>query len=232
MRLEKGGVVLSLEGTWMEISNRYGVQEYGDVAVNEGDVPADFGEKRLERFIREHSVCEKETPARIKRVALDPKKRILIQIQAVKASGEDYWVIQEYDNQLVFMRENLTVCCYRQDVLEQIRKKYDIQSCLRAEVYRDSLGDCTNSGISATRDSLYILGCNGPLEAGDLRECVKIERRELLGSEYLSAKPVYFPDRWYMAGGNFLYTSDSRFREYTGSNYPVPIHDRYEGGMN
>lgn len=229
MRLEKGGVVLSLEGTWMEISNRYGVQEYGDVAVNEGDIPADFGEKRLERFIRAHSVCEKETPTCIKRVAFDLKKRIFIQLQAVKASGEDYWMIQEYDNQLMFVKEDLTVCQYRQDVLEQMRKKYDIQRCLRAEVYRDSLGDCTNRGISATRDSLYILGCDGPLEPGDLRECVKIEHRRVMGSEYLSAKPVYFPDRWYMAGGNFLYTSDSRYREHTGISYPVSIHDRYEG---
>ena len=27
------------------------------------------------------------------------------------------------------------------------------------------------------------------------------------------------------AGGNFLYTSDCRFKEITGIEYPVPIHD-------
>ena len=229
MRLEKGGVVLDLEGTWMEISNRYGVQESGDVAVNEGDIPADFGEKRLERFIREHSVCEKESPTCIKRVAFDPEKGSFIQLQAVKTSWKDSWMVQEYDDQLVFMREDLTFCQYRQDVLEQMRKKYGIQSCLRARVYRTDSRDCTNCGISARRTSLYILGCEGPLEPEDIRECVRIESRKVAGCEYRHARPVYFPNRWYMAGGNFLYTSDSRYGEYTGIRYPLPIHDRYEG---
>ena len=39
MRIEKEGFVLNLEGTWCEISNKYGVQEHGDVAVNEEDIP-------------------------------------------------------------------------------------------------------------------------------------------------------------------------------------------------
>ena len=30
MRIEKEGFVLNLEGTWCEISNKYGVQEHGD----------------------------------------------------------------------------------------------------------------------------------------------------------------------------------------------------------
>lgn len=34
---------------------------------------------------------------------------------------------------------------------------------------------------------------------------------------------------WYMAGGNILYTSDSRFKQITGISYPIAIHDRYEG---
>ena len=29
-----------------------------------------------------------------------------------------------------------------------------------------------------------------------------------------------------MFGGNYLKTSDSRFKDLTGISYPVPVHDR------
>lgn len=31
-----------------------------------------------------------------------------------------------------------------------------------------------------------------------------------------------------MFGGNFLKTSDSRFKDIAGIRYPVPVHDRTE----
>lgn len=40
-----------LEGTWMEISNKYGMLESGDVAVDPEDVPEGYAEKALEDFI-------------------------------------------------------------------------------------------------------------------------------------------------------------------------------------
>ena len=54
MRIEKEGFVLNLEGTWCEISNKYGVQEHGDVAVNEEDIPEGYAEKKLDQFIGTH----------------------------------------------------------------------------------------------------------------------------------------------------------------------------------
>lgn len=69
----------------------------------------------------------------------------------------------------------------------------------------------------------------GPFEPEDIRQCVYIERREVMGKEYIDCKPAYCRKRWYMMGGNFLYTSDSRFKEITGISYPIAIHDRYEG---
>lgn len=121
-------------------------------------------------------------------------------------------------------------CKYKDETLDWMRTNFDIESGLTAEVYRSGLGDCTNGGISAHRRDLYILGkTKGPFEPEDIRECVYIEWREVSGSEYIDCKPLYFRRRWYMMGGNFLYTSDSRFREITGSKYPIPIHDRYEG---
>ena len=56
MRIEKEGFVLNLEGTWCEISNKYGVQEHGDVAVNEEDIPEGYAEKKLDQFIGTHKV--------------------------------------------------------------------------------------------------------------------------------------------------------------------------------
>lgn len=77
---------------------------------------------------------------------------------------------------------------------------------------------------------LYVLAAQkGPFEPEDIRQCVYIERREIMGKEYIDCKPAYCRKRWYMMGGNFLYTSDSRFKEITGISYPIAIHDRYEG---
>lgn len=111
-----------------------------------------------------------------------------------------------------------------------MRSNYEVESCLTAEVYRNPLGDCTNDGISSYQRELYVLAAQkGPFEPEDIRQCVYIERREVMGKEYIDCKPAYCRKRWYMMGGNFLYTSDSRFKEITGISYPIAIHDRYEG---
>lgn len=101
---------------------------------------------------------------------------------------------------------------------------------LREELQASSLGDCTNNGISSYARELYILDTQkGPFEPDDIRQCVYIEKREVMGQEYVDCKPAYCRKRWYMAGGNILYTSDSRFKQITGISYPIAIHDRYEG---
>ena len=58
---------------------------------------------------------------------------------------------------------------------------------------------------------------------------VRIVRRNLFGREYIHAEP-YAPGT-YSAGGRFIYSCDSRFREI--NNYPISLHDRnmdLEGG--
>lgn len=83
--------------------------------------------------------------------------------------------------------------------------------------------------VSYARE-LYILDAQkGPFEPDDIRQCVYIEKREIMGQEYVDCKPAYCRKRWYMAGGNILYASDSRFKQITGISYPIAIHDRYEG---
>ena len=231
MRVEKDGYVLHLEGTWMEISNKYGVLESGDVAVDPEDVPEGYAEKALEDFISKHGVAKKSNPTCIKRVAFDSDSNEYIQLQAVLPAGGEHWIIQKFDNELVYMGTVWSGCRYQDEALEWMRTKFDIESCLMAGMYRDNrLGDCTNNGISAHASDLYILSeKKGPFEPEDIRQCVYVEWREGCGEQYIDCKPAYFPKRWYMAGGNFLYTSDSRFKEITKSKYPIPIHDRHEG---
>ena len=115
-----------------------------------------------------------------------------------------------------------------------------------AEVFRWSLGDCSNKGI--TSRSNKVLVCDGGT-IEELRELqvllrhnpkeirlseyvetpiVRIVRREIQGrGEYVHCQPIE-NDGWYMAGGTFAYTSDSRFKEITGVSYPISIHDRQE----
>lgn len=231
MRIEKNGFVLHLEGTWMEISNKYGVLEHGDVAINSEDVLEGYAEKKLDDFIRQHSVAEKSDSMCVKKVAFDLVSKEYIQLQAVLPVNGEYWLIQKYDNELVYMGEIWSGCKYREEMQTWMQRNFDIKSGFTAGVYRDSrLGDCTNDGISAHANQLYILADQkGPFEPEDIRQCVYIEWRDVCNRQYIDCKPVYFRKRWYMAGGNFLYTSDSRFKEITKSDYPIPIHDRYEG---
>ena len=98
---------------------------------------------------------------------------------------------------------------------------------LSCEVYRNDLGDCTNGGISSTHKSLIIDKTDGPFE-GDAANSVKIEVKNFNGYEYKYVVPVNQPEGMCgpMFGGNFIYSSDSRFAKI--SKYPLPIHDRFE----
>lgn len=231
MRAEKNGFVCHLEGTWCEISNKYGIVTYGDIEETDECITEDYVEKLLDDFIDRHSVHDNDkfNEFVIKRVAFDPESKEYLQLRAVRGDDE-YWTVQVYDSELVYMKERWSGCKYQDEALDWMRTNFDIVSGLEAEVYRSSTGDCTNGGISAECRNLYILTqTKGPFEPQDIRECVRVECKEVAGNQYIDCKPLYFRNRWYMMGGNFLYTSDSRFREITGSQYPVPIHDRYEG---
>lgn len=230
MRIEKEGFVLHLEGTWCEISNKYAVLESGDVAVNEEDIPAGFAEKKMDHYIETNKIRGYgKVDGCVKRVACDERTKEYIQLQAVKLDDDTY-MVQEFDNELVFMGELWSGCKYPDEVLDWMKSNYEIESCLTAEVYRSSLGDCTNNGVSSYARELYILDAQkGPFEPDDIRQCVYIEKREIMGQEYVDCKPAYCRKRRYMAGGNILYTSDSRFKQITGISYPIAIHDRYEG---
>ena len=97
-------------------------------------------------------------------------------------------------------------------------------------VYRDSLGDCTLNGVSSRYDCLKMIEeSEVPTWTGD-RDDVVVKINRILWGEpapYLVPLDLYEANKNaslpIMFGGNFGYTSDSRF----GSS-PIAIHDRCE----
>lgn len=96
-------------------------------------------------------------------------------------------------------------------------------------------GDCTNNGVTGLKrnaKNVFLLGIpDGNYEEADLvaRQkrgedivILKIVRRIIAGEPYVHAQP-YGDSRMYAAGGNFIYTSDSRFR--AACTYPISVHD-------
>jgi hypothetical protein len=103
-------------------------------------------------------------------------------------------------------------------------------------------GDCTCNGITSQKNSLTISnnyeddvdlivvdGTNGACnvlnpEDKTVRYVKAIPRKNIV--EIVDGE--YRLDSWLMMGGNYVSTSDSRYREITGIAYPVPVHDRIE----
>lgn len=112
---------------------------------------------------------------------------------------------------------------------------------LIVDVFRFGHGDFTNNGISSAAQSICLVNVEGPtnpkvssyvramLVPGNGAGYVKIVPAEL------QSDGTYGPVKdWCMMGGNFAYTSDSRFtaavKAITGQPCwgAVPIHDRIE----
>lgn len=94
-------------------------------------------------------------------------------------------------------------------------------------VYKSSLGDCTNGGISSKVDKITLCGDGIPeiFEASADAPPFRVVRRNLRDGEYLHVEPWERPTgSGWMFGGNICNTSDSRFP----NKYPLKIHDRQE----
>ena len=98
---------------------------------------------------------------------------------------------------------------------------------LTVEVYKNSFGDCTNNGVTNDALQTFVVPCeHGPI-SGDWAE--KMEYVILVpgkAGNRMHVKPEGV-GRHTMFGGNFVYSSDSRFGETYGRN-PVHVHDRIE----
>lgn len=106
---------------------------------------------------------------------------------------------------------------------------------IRASIYRHADGyDCTQDGVTSVKrgaQGVIVLGVEGPytdaeaLASGAI--VLRLVKRDF-GGEYVHVEPAGLPPgSQTMFGGNFVYTSDSRFRAVCP--YPIPVHDRIEG---
>jgi hypothetical protein len=109
---------------------------------------------------------------------------------------------------------------------------------IHVNVFRDSLGDCTNNGITSKHNSLTMFVDCSDQEALeyckenniDPNSCIILVRRMLWGERHDYAEPLIKPSGKVgpMMGGNFVYTCDSRMHDWAKSWLPIPVHDRYE----
>jgi len=115
---------------------------------------------------------------------------------------------------------------------------------LHVSVYRNAeIGDCTNGGISSQYNKLILIAEHVKLERVeqfcnkynyDINTCVQVYTRNLQGRNYVVVTPIHLHEnnskQWTMFGGNYIGTSDSRFKNITKNHegYPVAIHDRVE----
>ena len=106
-------------------------------------------------------------------------------------------------------------------------------------VYRDGSSnyDCTISGMTNNKtgvSKLCIINADGPFEPTNDAPAAMIEAGPFRSVRIVPTAPRWVGQGNRMFGGNFAYTSDSRFsaavKEITGVDCagPVAIHDRYE----
>lgn len=108
-------------------------------------------------------------------------------------------------------------------------------SYLSVEIYRPDGYDCTRNGVTSVARAtgkIFVVPCkdgNWTEEEVANRDrfiVLDIERRNI-GGEYVNLRPREAGKSWTMFGGNFAWTSDSRFRAVFSS--PLAVHDRIEG---
>lgn len=94
--------------------------------------------------------------------------------------------------------------------------------------------DCTLNGVTSKADNVTLYADRAAFEADEYRKpetALILVRRNIGGiGNYVHAEPATRPEgRHLMAGGNFVHTCDSRWKELVGHPYPISVHDRYEG---
>ena len=98
---------------------------------------------------------------------------------------------------------------------------------LLVNVLRSKGGGATNGGVSSKYDDLLLVGEGVPeiFDEDEAYPTVTLIKHQLHGEDrpYLSVKP-YSIEVHSMMGGNFIWSSDSRFP----SRQPIAIHDRVE----
>ena len=107
---------------------------------------------------------------------------------------------------------------------------------IEAHIYRDqTIGDCSNGGISSKFDRVLIPHPEGPVVIDESKpmpaNLCEVVRRMICGREHVHVQPhgTRVSGSCAMNGGCFVYSSDGRFDEAIGNGgYPVALHDRFE----
>lgn len=113
---------------------------------------------------------------------------------------------------------------------------------LSVNILRSDLGDCSNRGATSpvrSKDKIVVVFDEaidrGNYKLEDCKDddrfiCLKVVRRWVgTPNEYLHVEPMFDRPEGVagpMMGGNYITTSDSRFRDV--ARYPLPVHDRFE----
>lgn len=104
-------------------------------------------------------------------------------------------------------------------------------------VYRSIGGDCTMEGITSKHDMLTLVRDYTDEDLDELRQSEEAHKILLLEKRELFNKPLWLcipliekPNCHRMMGGNYVVTSDSRYKDFTPFKlgFPLPVHDRYE----
>lgn len=96
-------------------------------------------------------------------------------------------------------------------------------------VYRNTIGDCTNGGVTSQHGQFVLVGhgVEGPFEPNEGSPALHLHsfRGQLIAvPEQISSQLGTDHLKGWMFGGNFIYTSDSRFP----SDAPIKVFDRRE----
>lgn len=105
-------------------------------------------------------------------------------------------------------------------------------SGLYCNVYRASeFPDCTNNGITSRTSRIILIDetQSGPFVPDKDEIYLLLVQNDSKSKGYIYAEPRMNGEKindldYGMFGGNFVYSSDSRFP----SDYPIPVHDRFE----
>lgn len=88
------------------------------------------------------------------------------------------------------------------------------------------IGDCSAGGISSRVEAVTLVGEGIPevFPATDDAPAVVVHANTFAGKKYFHVDPknLFDAGKWTMAGGAFIWTSDSRFP----FDYPLALHDR------
>lgn len=105
-----------------------------------------------------------------------------------------------------------------------------ISKYITVQIYKLKDGTVSDLNTISSRFDRVALPCvDGPLDDSDIAgiPVIKLVRRIVRGGEYIHAEPEG-ETRHASYGGCILDSSDSRFRETTGTRYPIKLHDRFE----